>query len=203
MCGLFQWNPSRSSSVADVCRCAEVWVMRRCTADAPPNTLWCCSPQKSVVSRCSPASAISRQPPVLQNHHKRPEPSLQPGLPPAPTRSAADIGTGRLRSCCSEQNTGRSVTALVLVLVVKSSAGRCRTMRLETVLKLLPCVVFLLRHAMHAQTGKNKLRVCVGVCARAVRWTDILLTHSLMMMMMMMTAVWQRKITIYKPYSFH
>lgn len=150
-----------------------------------------------MVSRCSPASAISRQPPVLQNHHKRPEPSLQPGLPPAPTRSAADIVTGRLRSCCSEQNTGRSLTALVLV--VKSSAGRCRTMRLETVLKLLPCVVFLLRHAMHAQTGKNKQCACVcwsavQECVRAVRWTDILLTHSLMMMtMLMMTAVFQTK----------
>ncbi|XP_034409403.1 uncharacterized protein LOC117745286 isoform X1 [Cyclopterus lumpus] len=30
--------------------------------------------------------------------------------------------------------------------------GRRRTMRLETVLKLVPCVVFLLPHVMHAQT---------------------------------------------------
>lgn len=49
---------------------------------------------------------------------------------------------------------GLSVNRCSRCLVAKSRAGHCKTMRLETVLKLLPCVVFLLPNAMHGQTGK-------------------------------------------------
>lgn len=51
----------------------------------------------------------------------------------------------------------RSRSVLALLWFAESRAGRCGTMRLETVLRLFPCVVFL--HAMRAQTGKFTLKV--------------------------------------------
>lgn len=123
---------------------------------AARSSLW----SAAAVRRLGSADSLS-SPPTRSDSNKPPAriPSCFTGFgsdngshgcaPVAPSTPKRTFGKNRAsaRAQCSR------------CLVAKSRAGRCRTMRLEIVLKLLPCVVFLLPSAMHAQAGKKKNRL--------------------------------------------
>lgn len=114
------------------------WVQRCGSVEGVPLTPLLL---QSEVSRGSPASRISPQPPLLQSSNKQRLHCAwrSSGFP------AASLVFGSEHAASSRESTFAALFG---------GRAACRTMRREVLAKLLLRVVFLLTNEMHAQTGK-------------------------------------------------